>query len=409
MELRDLLKTLKEMGGSDLHLVAGLPPAVRVHDELVALRELGRPTPEQMRDMIYPILAKEEIERFESDPHARYDLDFARGVADLGRFRFNLHKQRGSLAVTIRALSGSIPSLESLGLPRGVLDFTSARRGLVLVTGSGGSGRSTTLASLIDDINHQRSARIMTIEDPVEYIIPSDRAYVTQREVGDGADTLSFENALRYARRQDVDVIMIGHLSGYETMRHTLELSEMGLLVFASMTTISATQTLIRFLECFPAEQQEQAVSQLSANLLGVISQVLLPRADRRGRVLACELMKVNVLIRADIRQKKFDSVHTIIQSASGEGMQTMDQSLVDLARQDLLDYATARPYIRDEATHRVIYQLSSAGRMGTPVAPQASRPSANGEAGQPARGASDTQARRRLGSTTIPPWEKQP
>ncbi|MCX8037335.1 MAG: PilT/PilU family type 4a pilus ATPase [Candidatus Sumerlaeia bacterium] len=404
MELRELLKRLKDMGGSDLHLVAGLPPAVRVHNELTLLRDVGRPTPEQMREMIYPILAKEEIERFENDPHFRYDLDFARGVADLGRFRFNLHKQRGSLSCTIRALSGSIPSLESLGLPPGVRDFTGSLRGLVLVTGPGGSGRSTTLASLVDEINHQRSARIMTIEDPVEYVIPSDRAIVTQREVGDGADTLSFENAMRYARRQDIDVLMVGYLGTPGTMQQALELAEMGLLVLGCVTTTSAVQTLMYYIDCFPADQQAQVVSKLSSNLLGTISQILLPRSDHRGRVLACEVMKVNVLIRSEIRQRKFDTIYTIMQASAAEGMQTMDQSLVDLARQNLIDYATARPYIREEATHRMVYQLTGAGHAGVPA------PAAAGEkAAVIAPGLSDSQIRRRLGTAAIPPWEKQP
>lgn len=407
MELRDLLLRLQEMGGSDLHIVAGLPPAVRVFDELVALRDMGRPTPEQVRDMIYPIMAKEEIERFEKDPKLRYELDFARGVADLGRFRFNLHKQRGSISVTIRALPATIPTLESLGLPAAVRDLTRSLRGVVLVTGPAGSGRSSTLASMVNEINQLRPARIMTIEDPVEYIIPSDRAYVTQREVGDGADTLSFENALRYAKRQDLDVLMVGNLATQETMRQALELAEMGLLVLASMSTTSATQTLARFIECFPEDQQPQIVSQLSANLVGIVSQLLLPRSDRKGRILACEVMKVNALVRAEIRQGRLDTLHGIIQAASAEGMQTMDQSLVDLARRNLIDYATAKPYIRDEATHRVIYQLVGAGRTGTPLPPG---PAGRGGAAQsppPAQGAPGPATQRRASTSPLPPWEK--
>lgn len=406
MELRDLLKRLKETGASDLHLVAGLPPAVRVNNEMAPLREFERPTPEQVRNLIYPILSKEEIARFENDERWRYDLDFARGVADLGRFRFNVYKQRGTIALTIRALSDTIPAIESLGLPAGVLDFTRCLRGLVLVTGPAGSGRSTTLASLVDRINHERSVRIMTIEDPVEYIIPSDRAYVTQREVGDGSDTLSFENALHYAGRQGVDVIMISHLRGYETIRQALELTERGALIFGSMFTPSATQTIARFVECFPPEQQAQTISQLSADLIGICSQVLLPRADRRGRVLACELMKTNALIQSEIRQSRFDAIHNILQQGSAEGMQTLDQSLAELARQNLLDYATARPYIQEEATHRMIYQLTGAGRLGVPMPPPTSRPTAVPETG---RAVADTQGRKRLGSAVIPPWEKQP
>jgi twitching motility protein PilT len=407
MELLELLKRLQEMDGTDLHVIAGLPPAVRVNDELVPLRDVGRPTPERVRDMIYAIMEREEIERFENDPQCRFELDFARGFDDLGRFRFNLHKQRGSLSVTIRALSNVIPSIDTLGLPNLVHEFARSRRGLVLVTGPAGSGRSTTLASLIDEINHMRGARIMTIEDPVEYIIPCDRAYVTQREVGDGADTLSFENALRSARRQNVDVIMIGHLGGYEAMRRALELAEMGVLVFASMSTLSATQTLARFIECFPAEEQAQAVSQLSAYLLGVLAQVLLRTTDRKGRVAACEAMRVNAVIRSEIRLNRLDSLYSLIQSGMAEGMQTMDQSLIDLARRKLIDYAAARPYIRDDVTHRTIYQMTGETRTGTPLPAGAMRPVAARDSAAETAAPSDSQVRRRLGAAVIPPWEQ--
>jgi twitching motility protein PilT len=370
MELREILTRVKELNGSDVHLAAGLPVAVRVNDELVVLRDLGRPTTDQMRDMIYPILAQEEIARFESDPKLRHELDFARGIAELGRFRFNLHRQRGSLAATIRLLPATVPTLEALGLPPVVREFSRGRRGLVLVTGPSGSGRSSTLASLVDEVNRDRSVRILTIEDPVEFIIPSNRAYVTQREVGDGADTLSFENALRYARRQDLDVVMVSNLPGFETMRRVLELCEMGRLVLASMTTTSAIQTLRRFIECFPAEQKAQALSQLSANLLGIVTQILLPRNDHKGRVPACEIMKVNTLVRTDINQDRFDALVNVMQQSTSEGMQTMDQALLDLARQNLIDYATARPHIRDDATHRMIYQIAGKDRAGSPLPP---------------------------------------
>lgn len=409
MELRDLLTRLKKMGGSDLHIAAGLPPAVRVFDELVGLNDAGRPTPEQVRDLLYPILAKQEIERFENDPDARYELDFARGVADLGRFRFNLYKQRGSLAATIRALSDSIPALESLGLPPVVEDLTRSRRGVILVTGPAGSGRSTSLASIINAINHQWAARITTIEDPVEYVIPSDQAFVTQREIGDGADTLSFENALRRARRQDLDVIMVGNIAGFETMRLVLDAAEMGLLVLGCMSTVSATETVARYIERFPPEMQSQAVSQLSANLVAVVSQLLLPRTDRRGRVLACEVMRTNELIRSGIRQGRLDSLYGIIQSGGAEGMQSMDQSLVELARQRLVDYATVKPHIREEATHRMIYQLAGTGRAGTPLPPSAERAAEKrAKAVSTPPDAVNLYTRRRRGNIVIPPWEKK-
>jgi len=409
MELRELLKRLQELNGTDLHVIVGLPPAVRVNDELLPLRELGRPTPEQIRDMVYPILEKDEIERFERDAHARYELDFARGIADLGRFRFNLCKQRGSLCLTIRALSGTIPTLESLGMPASVKEFTLSRRGLILVTGPSGSGRSTTLASLMDAINHSRPVRIMTIEDPVEYFITSDRAYVTQREIGGGADSLSFENAIWYARRQNIDILMIGHLSGYESMRRALELAEMGLLVFACMSTLSAVQTLARFIECFPPEQQPQAVSQISAYLVGIIAQILLPSATRQKRVLACEVMRLNALIRSEVRQNRLESIYGIIQQSASEGMQTMDQSLIDLARQKMIDYNAARPYIREDSTHRTIAQLSGEARPGGAMAAGFGPQRVTGITGglQPSP-PSEPQPRRRLGSGLIPPWEKQ-
>jgi twitching motility protein PilT len=408
MELNDFLLRLKELGGSDMHLTAGLPPAMRVFDELLRLRDMQKPTPEQMREMIYPLLSPEEIMRFESDPDVRFELDFARGIPELGRFRFNLHRQRGSLAVTIRALPTEVPSLASLSLPEAITDFVWVRRGLLLLTGAARSGLSTTLAALVNEVNSQRPARIMTIEDPVEYIIQSEQAWVTQREVGDGADTVSLENALRHARRQDLDVLMISNLTRYETMRLALELAETGLFVIAGMPTTSVIQTLTRMIESFPAEQRAQIFALLSANLVGVLSQVLLPRKNRKGRVAACEVMKVNALIRSEIRSGKLQNLHTIIQSDTSGDNQTMDAALIDLARQGMIDYVSAKPYIRDEASHRMIHQLSGGLREGAPGS-GATDAYPNGlRSGRPPSSAADSTSRRRLGTTVIPPWEKK-
>ncbi|MCX6560628.1 MAG: type IV pilus twitching motility protein PilT [Candidatus Aminicenantes bacterium] len=385
MIIIDLLKKLVEMKGSDLHLLAGLPPAVRVYGELVALADYERFTPDGLQGLLYSILTDEQRETFEHDKDTRYELDFAYGVSGLGRFRVNIHKQRGTTAATFRALAAQIPLLADLGLPDSVRAFTTAKRGLVLVTGPTGSGKSTTLAALIDSINTNRTDHIVTIEDPIEYLHKSKKAYVTQREVGPAGDTLSFKNALRAALRQDPDVILIGEMRDFETIGIAITSAETGHLVFGTLHTSSAAQTIDRIVDVFPSEQQPQVRVQLASNLLGVISQVLLPRVDEPGRCMACEVMMCNFAIRNNIRMGKTEAMIQTLQTGLADGMQTMDQSLLKLCKEGKIDYEIAKPFIYDKSTHETLKMFS---RRPAP------RPAEPGAAPRPSPGQ--------------PPWERK-
>lgn len=355
MTMLDLLKKLVELKGSDLHVMAGNPPAVRVNGDLKPLADHPRLSPESAKELIYSILTEDQKRSFEHDPERMNELDFGYGVSGLGRFRVNVHKQRGTVAASFRSLASIIPKLADLGLPESVQNFTTAKRGLVLVTGPTGSGKSTTLAALIDTINATRCDHIVTIEDPIEYLHNSKKSYVTQREVGPSNDTLSFKNALKYTLRQDPDVILIGELRDFETIGIAISSAETGHLVFGTLHTTSAVQTVDRIVDVFPPEQQNQVRVQLAANLLGVLSQILLPRTDQAGRCLASEILIANFAIRNNIRSGKTESISQTLQTSAAEGMQTMDQSLLKLCKEGKIDYDTAKPYIYDKAAHETM------------------------------------------------------
>jgi twitching motility protein PilT len=355
MTVDALLKAMVEKKASDLHLIAGLRPGLRIHGEIVPLEEADVLSSEACRTLIFSILTEVQKQAFEQDPQSRNELDFAYGLPSVGRFRFNVHRARGSVGAAIRALADRIPPLADLGLPDAVKEFTNATKGLVLVTGPTGSGKSTTLASLIDAINSTRHDHILTIEDPIEYVHNSKMAYVTQREVGHAADTLSFKNALKYALRQDPDVILIGEMRDYETIGIAITSAETGHLVFGTLHTSSAASTVSRIVDVFPTDQQPQVRVQVAGNLQGIISQVLLPKKDGSGRCLACELMIANPAIRSNIRAGKVDALYQTLQTASQEGMQTLDQCLVRLCREGKIDYEAAKPYIYEKTTHEQI------------------------------------------------------
>lgn len=361
MTFHDLLKTMVERRASDLHIIAGLKPALRIRGELVPVAETEKLTPDAARDLVYSILTDHQKTLFESDPANRNELDFGYGLPGVGRFRFNVHRQRGSVAAAVRALADQIPAIAALGLPDSVKTFVTAKRGLVLVTGPTGSGKSTTLASIVDAINTTRSDHILTIEDPIEYLHNSKQSYVTQREIGAAGDTLNFKNALKYALRQDPDVILIGEMRDYETIGIAITSAETGHLVFGTLHTSSASQTVSRVVDVFPADQQPQVRTQLAANLLGVISQILLPKKDGKGRCLACELLIANAAVRNNIRAGKPEAIYQTLQTAQSEGMQTMDQHLIKLCRDGVIDYETARPYIHEKTTHETIRASSPA------------------------------------------------
>jgi twitching motility protein PilT len=355
MTFNDLLKLMVEKKASDLHLIAGLAPALRIQGELAPVPDAERLSPESAKDLIFSVLSSHQKNMFENDPHSRNELDFAYGVSGVGRFRFNVHVQRGTVAASVRALADRIPQIDELGLPPSVKEFTRAKRGLVLVTGPTGSGKSTTLAAIIDAINSTRRDHILTIEDPVEYLHRSKMSYVTQREVGSAGDTLSFRNALKYALRQDPDVILIGEMRDYETIGIAITSAETGHLVFGTLHTSSAAQTVSRVVDVFPTDQQPQARIQLASNLLGVVSQVLLPTRGGTGRCLACEVMMANAAVRNNVRAGKVDAIYQTLQTSASEGMQTMDQCLIRLCREGTIDYEAAKPYIYEKTTHETI------------------------------------------------------
>jgi len=334
MTLKELLQKLVEMKGSDLHIMAGLHPAFRVDGKLRPLTEHEKFDPQTAKELIYSVLTEEQKDNFEKNKESRYELDFSYGIPGLGRFRFNIHKQRGTIAATIRGLTDRVPNLDELGLPESVKVFAKVKKGLVLVTGPSGSGKSTTLAAIINEINMTRDDHVITIEDPIEYLHNSKKAYITQREVGLDGDTLSFKNALKYAFRQDPDVILIGEMRDYETIGIAMTSAETGHLILGTLHTASAAQTVDRIVDVFSAEQQAQIRTQLASTLVGVISQALIPRIDGPGRCVACEVMMANPSIKKYILTGKTESIYQTIQTSKFEGMQTMEQSFVQLCKE---------------------------------------------------------------------------
>ncbi|MCM8778696.1 MAG: type IV pilus twitching motility protein PilT [Candidatus Omnitrophica bacterium] len=330
LSLEQLLRLVVEKKATDLHLTVNLPPQLRINGTL-ELTELPILKPEDIQRLAYSILSENQIKHFEQGR----ELDTSYGISGLGRFRVNLYFQRGSLACAIRFIPYEIPSLESLGLPEVVKKFVNARAGLILVTGAVGSGKSTTLASLIEYINSFRRCHIITIEDPIEYLHKHRMATIDQREVG--RDTLSFAHALRYVFRQDPDVVMIGEMRDLETMRTALTLAETGHLILGTLHTMDATHAITRIVDVFPPYQQQQIRVQLSLVLIGVIVQQLIPRLDGKGRALAVEIMKVTPAISNLIRENQLQQIYSLIQTGKSEGMVTMNQSLLELYKNKLI------------------------------------------------------------------------
>jgi twitching motility protein PilT len=343
--VNELLSTLIDLGGSDLHLTAYSPPRIRVDGELRDLEGYGMMLPGQLRSAIYGILTARQREEFEDT----LELDASHPLPGKGRFRVNVFFQRGSVGAVMRAIPNEIKSLAELGMPPSVRDFGVLPRGLVLVTGATGSGKSTTLASLVDYINAERSVHIMTIEDPIEFMHKHQKAIVNQREVG--ADTVSFSKALRHALRQDPDVILLGEMRDLETTSTALTAAETGHLVLATLHTQDAPGTVERMIDVFPPHQQQQVRVQLAEALQGVVSQQLLATADGRGRVAAVEVMVVTPAIRNLIREGKVHQIRSAIQSGARHGMQSMDASLANLVRAGRIDreMAAERAHSVDE------------------------------------------------------------
>ena len=327
VHLNDLLKILMERAGSDLHLTAGTQPQIRVHGHLQPLEAFGVMMPAELRRMIYGILTADQRQRLEE----HRELDSSHPVPGHGRFRVNVFFQRDSVGAVLRAIPNEIMRPEDLGMPPVVSTLAHLHRGLVLVTGPTGSGKSTTLASIVNLINEERAVHIMTIEDPIEFLHKHKKAVVNQREVG--TDTFSFNDALKHVLRQDPDVILVGEMRDLETISAALTAAETGHLVFGTLHTQSAPQSIDRVIDVFPSHQQSQVRVQLGSSLQAVVSQQLLPTADGKGRAVGVEIMIATAAIRNQIRDGKAHQIPSSMQAGLKHGMQTMDQSLADLVK----------------------------------------------------------------------------
>ncbi len=321
----ELLASMEGRDASDLHVTVGAPPAVRVRGELNPIEDLPPLTEEDTQQLLYRILSTEQQKRLEIDRQ----IDVSYSVPGVARFRVNVFFRQGTIGAAFRLVPQVIRSLEELGLPTSLHELTERPRGLVLVTGPTGSGKSTTLASMIDEINRTRAAHIVTIEDPIEFLHPHRRCIVNQREIG--SDTPGFAVALRAALRQDPDVILLGEMRDLETISTALTAAETGHLVLGTLHTRGAASTIDRIIDVFPAEQQSQVRTQIASALQAVVTQALLPTADGQGRVAAVEILLPDDAVRNLIRQGKVEQIYSVMQTNTSRGMQTMEQSLCEL------------------------------------------------------------------------------
>jgi twitching motility protein PilT len=335
----DLLEQMVARNASDLHVTVGTPPAIRVRGHLERLEGLEPLVPEDTQQLLYRVLSSEQQKQLE----IKRQLDFAYGIPGLARFRVNVFFQREALGAAFRLIPHDIKSLEELGLPSSLHSLTEKPRGLVLVTGPTGSGKSTTLAAIVDEINRTRPDHILTIEDPIEFVHKHKRCVVNQREIG--PDAVSFGEALRAALRQDPDVILLGEMRDLETISTALTAAETGHLVFGTLHTQSASSTVDRIIDVFPAAQQEQVRIQIAGSLQGVVTQALLPTADGQGRVAALEVLYPDDAVRNLIRQGKVEQIYSIMQTGTSKGMQTMEQALSELVLRRIItaDVAMSR------------------------------------------------------------------
>jgi twitching motility protein PilT len=331
-----VLTKMVEVRASDVHLTPGFPPALRVRGRIVPMDDYPKLGPQDTRDIVYSILNDSQRKRFEN----QQQIDLAYAIPGVARFRVNCFFQRGAISAAFRHIPTEIQSLESLGLPAVLEEFTRKPRGFVLVTGPTGSGKSTTLASMVDSINAEREEHILTIEDPIEFLHSHRKCIVNQREIG--ADAIDFSTALKAALREDPDVILVGEMRDLETISTALTAAETGHLVFATLHTQSTAQTVDRIIDVFPPHQQHQVRMQLSIALQGVVTQQLLPTADGSSRVVACEVMVPTPAIRNLIREGKTHQIYSALQTSGAVGMQTMDSDLAQLVRSGKIGRALA-------------------------------------------------------------------
>jgi twitching motility protein PilT len=357
VNLHQLLRAMIEKGASDMHITTGAPPLLRIDGAIVPLK-LPPLSPVETKQLCYSVLTEEQKIQFEKAK----ELDLSFGVKNLSRFRANVFLQRGAVSGAFRSIPFKILTFEELGLPQVIADLAAKPRGLILVTGPTGSGKSTTLASILDKINSETRQHIVTVEDPIEYLHPHKRSIVNQREVG--ADTQTFKVALKYVLRQDPDVVLVGEMRDLETIEAALTIAETGHLVFATLHTNSAVQSINRIIDVFPPHQQSQVRAQLSFVLEGVISQLLLPRAGTPGRVLALEVLVPNAAIRNLIREDKVHQIYSQMQVGQAKhGMQTLNQCLHALYTRRLITLEEAMGRSNEVEELRGMIE----GRAGSP------------------------------------------
>lgn len=343
MDINELLKLGVENGASDIHLTVGIPPIFRMDGQLIKLDKLDRLLPDDTQRFAYSIMSEAQIKHFEE----KGEVDFSYSILGFCRFRINIYRQRGSVGLALRAVPLTVPTIEELGLPPILKEISNLKRGLVLVTGPTGSGKSTTLASMINYINETQNSHVLTLEDPIEYLHRHNQSMVNQRELG--LDTLNYSDALRAALRQDPDVILIGEMRDLETISTAITAAETGHLVLSTLHTMGAVPTIDRIIDVFPPDQQQQIRIQLSVVLQAVISQQLIKKADSSGRVAAMEIMMCNPAIRNHIREGKTYQIINSIQTNRKDGMISMDSFLADLFKNKMISYEDAISHAIDK------------------------------------------------------------
>jgi len=336
ISIKELLKKMIDEGASDVHIAVGVPPMLRISGELTAVGSLEPLTAHDTTELIYSVLNEDQIREFESEK----ELDMSFGIEGVSRFRVNVYRDRGSTVAAFRAIPWEVLTFDDLGLPRIIRQLSEKRQGLVLVCGATGSGKSTTLAAIVDSINVKRACHIVTVEDPIEFLHTHKKSVVNQREVR--SDTKGFGPALRYILRQDPDVVLIGEMRDLETVQAAITIAETGHLVFATLHTNDAAQSINRIIDIFSAEQQDQVRTQVSMILEGVIVQQLIPRLDGAGRVLALEIMVATPAIRSLVRDAKVHQIYGMIGVGAPHGMMTMNQSLNRLYKRGLISHEEA-------------------------------------------------------------------
>ncbi len=343
MNIGEILKAVIDKGASDLHFSVDMPPVLRLYGDLLIMDEFDAITSSEMKSMIYSVLSDSQKKRFEED----MDLDTSLDFPGIGRFRLNVFMAQKNIGASFRIIQSNIKPIEEIGLPEIVSKFCLRRTGLILVTGPTGSGKSTTLAAMIDYINSHRSCRIITIEDPIEYLYQNKKSMIFQREVFE--DTKSFASAVRQSLRQDPNVICVGEMRDLETVATVITAAETGHLVFSTLHTPNTIETINRIIDIFPQHQQEQVRIQLAACLEAVVAQRLLPRKDQPGRIIATEVLVVNSAVRNLIRTRNIEQIYSILQTGSGMDMFEMDRTIMDLYTKGIISRDTALGELREK------------------------------------------------------------